>query len=89
MSITTYGIETFTNDGLLIYPNPVADEFVIEDKGANDKIYFEIYSPIGQIVFAGSFSGKTIIHADAFPAGVYLIRLSTSKTVEFRKIVKE
>jgi hypothetical protein len=89
VSITTYGIETFTNDGLLIYPNPVTNEFVIEDKGMNDKIDFEIYNSVGQIIFAGSFPGKTIVHADTFPAGVYLLRLSTGKAIEFRKIVKD
>jgi hypothetical protein len=89
IQITTVGIAKVVEGFTAIYPNPVSDELVIENKGVNDKIYFEIYNAIGQMVFSGNFTGKTIVQTSAFPTGVYLIKLSAGKTVEIKKIIKE
>jgi hypothetical protein len=76
-------------DNTLIYPNPVSDELNIETIGNKEKINFEIYNILGQIVFKGNLLGKTTVQTSGFAPGIYLIILENEKKFEFKKIIKE
>jgi PKD repeat protein len=77
------------NNSVKVYPNPVSNELFIEIEGNNETTNFEIFNSIGQIVFRGSMLEKTIVKTSSFSAGVYLIKLESGKTFQYKKIVKE
>jgi photosystem II stability/assembly factor-like uncharacterized protein len=71
-----------------IYPNPAHNELYIESD-INEKVYFEIFNSIGQIVFKGELIEKIVLQTSDFVSGIYLIKLNNGKTFQFKKIVKE
>ncbi|MDD4215380.1 MAG: PKD domain-containing protein, partial [Bacteroidales bacterium] len=76
------------NNNIHIYPNPVSNELIIEIKGNNEMLNFEILNAIGQLVFKGNLVEKTTVQTSNFTPGVYLIKLENGKTFEFKKILK-
>jgi len=78
-----------TRKAILVYPNPVSNEFIIEVFGYNGKVNFEIYNAIGQVVCEGDLIEKTTIQTSSYAPGVYLIKLEKDKNLEFKKIIKE
>jgi hypothetical protein len=80
---------TENNKSIKIYPNPVSNELIIEIEGNNGKVNFEILNLIGQVVFKGTLTEKTVVQTSSFAPGVYVIKLENGKTFEFKKIVKE
>ena len=89
VQIMTVGIISNRTDDLVIYPNPVSNELVIELKGNKEKVNFEIINSIGQVVYKGNLTEKTVVQTTNFAQGVYIIKLDNNKTFEFRKIIKE
>jgi hypothetical protein len=84
------GLEpSFKNETINVYPNPVADEFNIEKTGNTGKINYEIINSAGQVVLNGNFVEKTVVYSSGFSRGVYIIKLQTGNTYQFRKIIKE
>ncbi len=89
LHITNVGVsENESNSTINIYPNPVANELIIEAKENKDKIEFEILNAIGQVVFKGSLMEKTVVQTKNFAQGMYVVRLGNGKRFEFRKVVK-
>jgi hypothetical protein len=83
------GIDLTGNDGAVkVYPNPVSDELIIEFKGNNDRFSFNILNSIGQIVFNGNLTEKTVVQTTDFSPGIYLLKIENRKSFEFKKIVK-
>ena len=75
--------------GLVIYPNPFANELTIEDgENSEDKSY-EILNASGQILQQGKFRGKTSVVTSDFASGVYLVRIMAYRKVAYRTIVKK
>lgn len=71
-----------------VYPNPVANELVIEIEGNTIQSDFEILNSLGQAVFNGTIIEKTVVQTSSFAPGVYVIKLGSGKTFEFKKIIK-
>lgn len=86
---TIESIEEIKKSSIKIYPNPIKDEFIIESEMANDRIELEIYNTLGQIILKDQFFGKKTVHASNLSKGIYLIRLTSDKLQEIKKIVKE
>jgi M6 family metalloprotease-like protein len=76
------------NKRIMVYPNPVSHQLIIEIEGGTDKTGFEIINSNGQIVFKGSLYEKTVVQTTDFSPGIYLIKIANGKTFEFKKIVK-
>ncbi len=74
---------------VLVYPNPVSVELVIEIDANTDKLIFEIFNTIGQVVFKGNLIERTTIQTSNFAPGMYFIKFENGKTFEFKKIIKE
>ena len=72
-----------------VYPNPVSDELTIEMKGVTEKVSFELFNSIGQIVQNGTVIEKTVIQTNNLATGVYLIKLQYGNTSEVKKLIKE
>jgi hypothetical protein len=92
-TITIYviptGIESTGNNlTIKVYPNPVSDKVIIEIEGNNRSLGFEILNSIGQIVFKGTLSERTVVPTTSFSPGVYLIKIDNGKSLEFKKIMK-
>jgi len=89
INILFTGIELTGNKGTIkVYPNPVFDELIIETKGNNDRISFNILNSISQIVFKGNLIEKAVVQTTNFSPGVYLIKIENLGSFEFKKIVK-
>ncbi len=90
ITISNTGIESLYDNGVLkIYPNPVSNELVIESTTNSNNISFEILNSVGQKVYSGNVTDKTIVPTTDFAPGIYVLRLGNGKEFEFRKIVKE
>lgn len=90
LQVRDLGIELFENSKTVnIYPNPVSDELIIEIKGCNEKMNFEILNVIGQVVFKGNLVEKTSVQTRNLEFGTYLIKLENGEVFEFRKIIKQ
>ena len=72
------------------YPNPVSNELTIEIEGNTNDTYYEILNSIGQVVFKGNMTDKAVVQTSGFNAGIYLLKIETSRDVyEIKKIIKE
>lgn len=72
-----------------VYPNPVTNELTIEFEGNTTKSKFEIINSLGQSVFNGTIIEKTVVQTSSFSQGIYIIKLESGKTSEFKKVIKK
>jgi hypothetical protein len=81
------GLGSYALSKINIYPNPADGYFVIEGKSA-EALRYEIFSAEGKIVGTGSMNGNFSrkIDLSGQPSGIYMLRLSDSKTNRFYKI---
>ena len=83
------GIEEMQIAPFKIYPNPVSDNLVIENTANTSSADFEIINSLGEVVFKGNASKRTIISTIEFPAGIYVIKLKIGNNQVFEKFVKQ
>jgi hypothetical protein len=76
-----------SDKSIKVYPNPATNELTIEFEGNSDRTHFEILNSIGQIVYSGILIEKTVLQTTSFAPGIYLIRLKSGDTIEFKKIL--
>ncbi len=72
-----------------IYPNPVTNELIIETKGNNEAVNFEIINPTGVVVYKSSFIEKTTIQTTNLAVGSYIIIFESGNIFEFKKVIKQ
>ncbi|MDP3914232.1 MAG: C10 family peptidase [Bacteroidota bacterium] len=84
------GIDSNQNSSLNfnVYPSPVTNELTIEIKGNTIQSNFEIINSSGQVIFKGTVFEKAVVQTSSFTPGVYLIKLKSGNTFEFKKIIK-
>jgi len=71
-------IQDFETSGLLLYPNPASSEISIDSGKSVDKI--SIYNTNGRQVAEYYGSGMTRFSVSDLPQGLYLVRLSDTKS---------
>jgi len=76
-------------EGVFIYPNPVINELIIENRGSIEKMAFEILNSSGQVIFTGYLFEKEIVNTSDFLPGLYMIKLKNGVSFEIKKIIKE
>lgn len=79
----------YSENGIMIYPNPVTSELTIEIKNNLTIKTIDILNTAGQMVYTGGITDKIIINTDHYSPGVYLVRLTGDNAPEFIKIIKE
>ena len=85
---STVGIDEHDATTFTIYPNPVQYQLTIEASDAVNVV--EIYTVTGALVSKQSnCSNKIVVNVESFVPGTYMIRLTTDKTIEIRKFIKE
>jgi hypothetical protein len=89
INIIPTGIKfTEMNQVIKVYPNPVSDKLIIEVEGNKNNPGVEILNSIGQVVFEGNLSEKTIVQTSNFSPGIYLMKIENGRSFEFKKILK-
>lgn len=90
INVITIGIDILSNNiSFEVYPNPVSNELIIEQKGNLIKTGFVIYNSSGQIIFRGNLLEKAVVYTTNFPSGIYIIKLENGNTFELKKIIKK
>lgn len=82
---TTASVDNFKKFGLVLYPNPISDNFTIKTQLHIKKI--EIYNIIGKKVKEYT-KQKNNYSIQELPEGIYLIQISTEKGIGTTKILK-
>lgn len=83
------GINPIVAQSIRIYPNPVTNELTIELEGDETQTVFEIINSLGKSVFTGQILDKSVIQTSNFASGIYIIKLESGNTFEFKKIIKK
>ena len=74
-----------------VYPNPAKDKCKVQCAKCNIK-NIEIFNLTGEKVYNAEFpaGGSDVVEVDLdVPAGIYFVRVTSDKSVEVGKIVKE
>jgi len=87
--LKTISVLLNNNSNINLFPNPFADELIIEIDGISKNANIEIYNSNGQVVFKGIANERTIVPTTSFSQGIYLLKIDKGDSFEFRKIVKE
>jgi hypothetical protein len=84
------GMETISNSGIKIYPNPSSQFFTLETNwGTNEKIELHIFDTNGKLVEQlTSISGMPVQFGASLRQGVYLVKVIRGKNMETIKVVK-
>ncbi len=76
-----------------VYPNPTTGAFTLELNGLDEreKIRVDIYGMKGESVFSTELSGATKheLTLSGKPAGIYLVKVSSNKTIGVARIVRQ
>ncbi|HUM46751.1 MAG TPA: T9SS type A sorting domain-containing protein [Chitinophagales bacterium] len=86
--IAPVGIAALEISDLVIYPNPVMNELIMEDKMNKEQLSFEILNSTGQVILNGDLTGKTVVATSDFAPGIYVVKITGKGIVEWRKIMK-
>lgn len=72
-----------------VYPNPASNEICIK-VNSDQKSYFHIYSPSGQLIKAGIVVNHSVlIPLNDMSAGLYILEISTNSTKDKYRLVVE
>jgi hypothetical protein len=80
---------------LEIYPNPTQGFFTINTENGNHYRYLEVFNPQGVLVMKNDLSGlragfgKFQIDLSGYPRGIYFLRATSDKYIQFQKIIIE
>lgn len=77
-------------DDIKIYPNPLGDHLNIAPGIARERVFIEIFSLNGQLVFQEQheFQEEVRLDVSAFQSGMYVLRLRTEDQVRQYKLLK-
>jgi parallel beta-helix repeat protein len=73
---------------LKTYPNPFSNDLTIEYNEEMEKINFEIYNLVGQVIKTGNFINKTVINTAPLTAGTYFLKCYNANATKTFKLIK-
>ncbi len=83
---TLTNVEETPPNEILVYPNPITDQLIIEHK-KEMPFSLEVINCYGQLISALTISGnKNVISTSSWPAGVYYLKIKNGKL--FEKLIK-
>ena len=75
--------------GLTVYPNPIADEFMIDlSESALKEGGIEIFDMGGKRVAQLPMNSRTVVSSESWLPGQYLIRVQSGQEIILKKIIK-
>jgi minor extracellular serine protease Vpr len=89
MALNVVNINTYAQQGLVVFPNPTYDQlYVFADKDP-DKVYnLNIYSMDGKLMQSSLYQWNTPIEVCTLPNGMYVIRISADTESYQCKFIK-
>lgn len=85
----TTSIKSTKSDEMLVYPNPIDDEFFIELNNSTIK-QFEIFDVSGKLLETYStYESKFNINFSNYSKGVYILRITTDDEIKSLKLIKQ
>lgn len=79
------GVEEFSSNVMLVYPNPTNSSFNIRFEG---NFTYQLMDVTGKLVFSGNAINSTLVSFDDFTSGIYTLQLMSGDKVLTTKIVK-
>jgi hypothetical protein len=83
----------FVENLFKVYPNPTTGNFTLELNGLaeTDKIRVDIFNMTGNYVLSTEFTGgiKHDLSLSGKPTGIYLIKVTSEKTVGITRLIKQ
>jgi subtilisin family serine protease len=77
MALNIVNINTFTQQGLVVFPNPTQDQLFLLSNKDPEKLYdLFIYSMDGKCVQTGIYQWNNPVEVCSLPPGIYVIRIS-------------
>lgn len=88
-SFTTLGVEDFSLNAALIYPNPSKGMFTVKAKSALKTI--NIYAQTGALIKSvqPALPENTLINVEGLPTGIYLVELLNETDTSWKKVIIE
>jgi photosystem II stability/assembly factor-like uncharacterized protein len=81
------GVANLEEVSIELYPNPARDYFEVN---AGNSAFIKLYDQLGREVLSQRTSGKTTVHIDHFPEGIYVVKVIVDdEVVATSKIVKQ
>ena len=81
---STLSTTNFTNDRVVVYPNPIKNSFTIA--GLESQSRLEVFSTIGELVFASDFTGTQQFYLEV-ASGIYFAKISNEGKEVIKKLV--
>ena len=75
----------FNEKSILVIPNPIKDEFIIE---GIEMSTLTIYDNLGRLVLEKKVKGSENININNFKSGIYTIKISSNENTLIKKIIK-
>jgi minor extracellular serine protease Vpr len=89
MALNTVNIQTYAEQGIMVYPNPASDQVFIVADQQNETVYtLNVYSADGKSVMSTNYQWNTPIDVASLPAGIYFLRLSAGAEIYQTKFIK-
>lgn len=81
--------ENVLEDLIMVYPNPVIDNFIIDASDFEGFVEVIIIDVNGKEVMRVSFEGEELIDFSAYPMGMYLLSISTEEDTYYTSVIKK
>ncbi len=89
MALNTVNINTYAQQGLMVFPNPTQDQlFLVSDKDEQVVYTLNVYSAEGKLMMSTNYQWNSPIDVSALANGVYFLRLSNGAENYQCKFVK-
>jgi hypothetical protein len=75
-------------NGVMIYPNPVSDELVMEVPGYEHLVDYIVCDVLGRTIFSGNFSGIGKLNMENFAAEVYFLQFNINGQQVWKRFYK-
>ena len=89
-NLCTTGIEELSNENLDVFPNPVANELII-NTSQFDAGQISIYDMVGKKIETQNFVGQkqTRLNTETLPSGTYMIQVKSGNQTHQTKFIKK
>lgn len=83
------GVNEETLNGVRVYPNPMANELIVETGADNEPVQVELANINGQVIYQQTLtSGLSSIFATGWPVGIYFLKLTNGNNSKVVRLVK-
>ncbi len=87
-NLITLGVKEFTNDSIILLPNPVSTILTIENNFTNQIESIKIYDVIGKLVFQEKKPNNQL-NVSKLSSGLLFVKIESDKGIFTKKIVKQ